>query len=116
MIKGEWIMSKFLGILICFLGIGIIFQAVGSRHAFADGCFTQGEKSAAAIMEEAEKIFKLADTNNDKSLSVTEHKDAELEKLGVAFKAFDSDDNSSISWDEYTSVLKKHHNSSGSEA
>jgi len=109
-------MSKISGIFICFLGIGMIFQTAGSKEAFAGGCYSHGEESAAAIMEEAEKLFKQADTNNDKSLSVTEHKDAELEKLGVAFKAFDSDDNASISWDEYTAVLKKHHNSSGSDA
>jgi Ca2+-binding EF-hand superfamily protein len=115
-LKGDWVMKKILGMIICFLGIGMMFQTVGSKEAFAGGCFSQGEESAAAIMEEAEKLFKQADTNNDKSLSVTEHKDAELEKLGVAFKAFDSDENASISWDEYTSVLKRHHNSSGSDA
>jgi Ca2+-binding EF-hand superfamily protein len=115
-VEGDCVMSKILGMFICFLGIGIMFHVVEPKDASAGSCFSHDENSAAAIMEEAEKLFQQADTNNDKSLSITEHKDAELEKLGVAFKAFDSDDNASISWDEYTAVLKKHHNSSGSDA
>ena len=89
---------------------------LGSTAAYAGSCYSHGEKSAAALMEEAKDLFKSADMNNDDSLSKVEHNKAGLDKYGVAFDAFDIDKNNKISWDEYATMFRKQHGDKGSDA
>ena len=89
---------------------------LGSTATYAGSCYSHGEKSAAALMEEAKDLFKSADMNNDDSLSKMEHNKAGLDKYGVAFDAFDIDKNNKISWDEYATIFRKHHGDRGSDA
>ena len=89
---------------------------LGSTATHAGSCYSHGEKSAAALMEEAKGLFKSADMNNDDSLSKMEHDKAGLDRYGVAFDAFDIDNNNKISWDEYATIFRKHHGDKGSDA
>ena len=94
--------------------LALLFLA--STATYAGSCYSHGEKSAAALMEEAKDLFKSADMNNDDSLSKMEHNKAGLDKYGVAFDAFDIDKNNKISWDEYATIFRKHHGDKGSDA
>ena len=97
-------------------GAVLALSLLGSASSYAGNCYSHGEKSAAALMEEAKDLFKSADVNNDDSLSKTEHNKAGLDKYGVAFDAFDIDKNNRISWDEYATIFTKHHGDKGSDA
>lgn len=75
--------------------------------------FLVGGTAAAGEMSDpldiARHIFGHADSDGNGVLVKAEHDAAGLDKYGVAFEAFDADDNGEVSWQEYRTLFEKYH-------